>query len=433
MLVGRASGKCERVSRLASRNPQLIKCVHLSMKPHQASTKPMCSYQAAALIPHSSLPLGLGLLLLLARPDETERALFSEVLSNCDVVECILASFGANAPKAGRVSRLWLEAAQRVLARCRVVELEASTGELWCTDDDDVEGGDAPERRGLRVNCHAGYAVATPTGMLLSDCNNGRILVLDPTGQPTRAIEGFCYPNDITCGFDSIYVRVLQNGLDEVMRRISLSGEDRLLPSSPSGVRTLAVVGESLFVGVLETENVSIVLEYEAATASFVREFCRAPARYILKFAGLGESLLMLENPMDESDKESHVSTHSLATAKLWARCAVPDSALSIAAQNDRLFVATARLRQERGALHVMLLDGTPLQRLEVHAAGGPRDLCIAHGKLYCICEVDYSEEDLYFPGEDEDEEEDLETITQFGDEMHALCVYRFVGAQQHF
>jgi len=361
----------------------------------------------------------------------TRRALFSQVLSNCDIVECILASFGANAPKAGRVSRLWLEAAQRVLARCRVVELEASTGEYWSTDDDDgLDASDAPERRGLQVSVNAGYVVATPTGLLLSDCNNGRILVLDPTGQPTRAIEGFCYPNDITCGFDSIYVRVLQNGLDEVMRRISLSGEDRLLPSSPSGVRTLAVVGESLFVGVLETENVSIVLEYEAATASFVREFCRAPARRILKLVGLGETLLMLEKTMDYNDKEAHVSTYSLATAELWGRCVVPDHTFAIEAQNDRLFAATARLRHERGALHIMLLDGTPLQRLEVHAAGGPRDLCVAHGKLYCICEVDMSEEDLFFPELEEDGDPE---ITQLGDEMHALCVYRFVGAQQHF
>jgi len=399
----------------------------------------MCSYQAAALIPHSSLPLGLGLLLLLARPDETERALFSEVLSNCDVVECILASFGANAPKAGRVSRLWLEAAQRVLARCRVVELEASTGGYWRTGDDDgLDASDAPERHGLQVNSNAGYVVATPTGLLLSDCNNGRILVLDPTGQPTRAIEGLCYPNDITCGFDSIYVLV-NRGFDDVMRRISLSGEDRQLPSSPSGVGTLAVVGESLFVGVVETENVSIVLEYEAATASFVREFCRAPARRILKLVGLGETLLMLEKTMDENDKEAHVSTYSLATAPaLWGRCVVPDHTFTIAAQNDRLFAGTARLPHERGALHVMLLDGTPLQRLEVHAAGGARDLCVAHGKLYCICEVDTSEEDLYFPELDSiypelEEEDGVPEITQFGDEMHALCVYRFAGAQQHF
>ena len=177
------------------------------------------------------------------------------------------------------------------------------------------------------------------------------------------------------------------------------------------------------------------LLEYEAATGSPVREFYRESeaVRYIFSLASRGEALLVLEEPMDVSHKESRVSTYSLVTGELWARCAVPHNAVAISAQNDRLFVATARLRHERGALHVMLLDGTPLQRLEVHAAGGPRDLCVAHGKLYCICEVDYSEEDLYFPGEDEDEEEDLETITQFGDEMHALCVYRFVGAQQHF
>ena len=433
MLVGRASGKCERVSRLASRNPQLIKCVHLSMKPHQASTKPMCSYQAAALIPHSSLPLGLGLLLLLARPDETERALFSEVLSNCDVVECILASFGANAPKAGRVSRLWLEAAQRVLARCRVVELEASTGGYWRTGDDDgLDASDAPERRGLQVSENAGYIVATPTGLLLSDCNNCRILVLDPTGQPTRAIEGCFYPGDITCGLDSIYVVVTPSSdSSEKVSRISLSGEEIGFPSSPSGrsIRCLEIVGKSLFVGIKYAESsCDTVLEYEAATTSFVREFRESGTARIFSFASSGEALLVLEELMDVSHKESRVSSYSLVTGEIWARCAVPNNANAIAAQNDRLFVATQRLPHERGALHVLLLDGTPLQRLEVHTAGGPRDLCVAHGKLYCICEVDCAEENLYFPGEDEEE-----TITQFGDEMHALCVYRFVGAQQHF
>ena len=137
-------------------------------------------------------------------PGETKRALFSQVLSNCDIVECILASFGANAPNAGRVSRLWLDAAQRVLARCHVVELEASAGEYWTLDDeddldeDDLEGDTPAQHHGLQVCSNASWMVATPTGLLVSDCNNGRIVVLDPTGQPVRNIEPFCLPNGIT-------------------------------------------------------------------------------------------------------------------------------------------------------------------------------------------------------------------------------------------
>ena len=52
---------------------------------------------------------------------KTKEEICTTVVSNADIVECILSSFGSAAPKAGRVSRLWLEAAQRVLARCRVV------------------------------------------------------------------------------------------------------------------------------------------------------------------------------------------------------------------------------------------------------------------------------------------------------------------------
>ena len=370
------------------------------------------------------------------RPGETKRALFSQVLSNCDVVECILASFGSTASKAGRVSRLWLEAAQQVLARCRVVELEASIGTYWSTDevyfDEDGVMRAMPERDvqdfGLEVTCAAGFMVATPTGLLVSDSNNHRVLVLDPTGQPERSIEWTGYPGSVAFGFDSIFAESYDFGNPSRIQRRSFSGEDVGFPSSPARVFFIRIVGESLFVvGESIPPLVGVVHEYEAETASFVRVFC-TESKIVMSMADVGETLLMLVP--GQHDDERYVSTYSLVTGELWTRCVVPDNTIAIEAQNDRLFAATARLRHERGALHIMLLDGTPLQELEVYATGGPLDLCVAHGKLYCLCNVDDSEENCIKWNETVEDE-----YTPLGgdEEMRALCVYSPVGASQHF
>ena len=390
----------------------------------------------------------------MATRQRTRQRTIAEVLSNVDTVECILASFGANAPKAGRACRLWLEAAQRAVARCRVVELEASIGERWNADEYFEGDPEDPEHRvqdyGLQIATH-GSMVATPTGLLVSDCNNSRVLILDAAGQPKHEIVPGAYPGLLAYGFDSIFVTtwvedVLDPGGNKIwtVGRVNLSGDDIGFPSPPRA-RCLALVGDSLFVGMGcvytgHTED-DTVQEYDAATASFVRVFCKEPAHLVMSMAGLGETLLVLafldedaeescedSSEIDEPAKDAYVSTYSLKTAELWARCAVPAGATCVAAQHDRLFVATPRQRHERGALHIMLLDGTPLQKLEVHATGGPTDLCVAHGKLYCLCTVDYSEEDLFT-------NDDVEEFTPLGgdEEMHALCLYNFVGAAHHF
>ena len=366
-----------------------------------------------------------------------KRALFSEVLSNCDVVECILASFGANAPKAGRVSRLWLEAARRVLARCRVVELEVSTGEYRSIDDEDDEEDDRRRflpigtgdgrHHGLQVSFNASWMVATPTGLLVSDCDNHRVLAVDPTGQPERSIEWPGYPGSVAYGFDSIFAHSYDRGYATRIQRRSFSGElTQLLPSSSSCAFVLRIVGESLFVS-MAPPSIGVVHEYEAETAAFVRVIC-TESKIVTSMADVGETLLMLMAGQDHDER--FVSTHSLVTGELWTRCVVPDNTIAIEAQNDRLFAATARLPHERGVLHVMLLDGTPLQELEVHATGGPLDLCVAHGKLYCLCNVDDSEENCIKWNETVEDE-----YTPLGgdEEMRALCVYSLVGASQHF
>lgn len=371
------------------------------------------------------------------------RRFIAEVLSNNDIVECILASLGSNAHQARGVGKAWRNAAQRVLARCHVVKLEASHGTYWSRENEaEVNGIASMHRRlqdvqsfGLEVNMGACRMVATPTGLLLSDGNNGRILVLDPTGQPEQSFPQQGYPTALAYGFESIFVSFHAGSNQWKLDRMTMSGEPIGFPSSPVAVRSVELVGDSLFVSSMNMMNEfiighsGIVHEYEADTASFLRVFCEEEGG-VTSMAGLGETLLLLVRPDEEDDEQRCVSTHSLVTGELWAQCAVPDSAVCLAAQHDRLFVATMRLPRERGQLHVMLLDGTPLQRLEVHATGGPADLRVAHGKLYCLCFVEFAEDEHFM-----DERANVMDYLPLGgdEEMHALCVYNLVGAPQHF
>ena len=72
------------------------------------------------------------------------------------------------------------------------------------------------------------------------------------------------------------------------------------------------------------------------------------------------------------------------------------------------------------------------LQTLTVFATrtGGPCDLCVAHGRLHCLCAADVEEACLFW--EDDGTEA---SFAELGgeEEMHVLCSFAFVGREKHY
>ena len=392
-----------------------------------------------------------------------------DAILQCDLVIAIFASFGIRVLRFGGVCSLWRDCARVAAERCEVLRLELSTGRYWEADDeenssegedDEVEenssegeGGEAVAG-GLRVNASCTSIVATPEGLLLNDTNNQRLLFVSCSGEPVRVYDVGQHCDTLAYAGGSIYTTICAGAYSDgeqipVIRRLSLATSELCAGSDETaGLRVfsdLVVADGSLLVAErirggqspLAFSGHGVVLEYDAVELTFTSEFCKEGAMSLVVHS---ESLLLLApsppfatatNRWWESyfPRNVHVSTYCLSTRRLQRRIRVPDFACSIEAHEDRLFVATTRQPHTPGELYVLLLDGTLLQTVTVHATGGPADLCIAHDRLFCLCAVEPTEEFLFEP--EEVEGGGFDALGQ--EQMHALCSFRLVGPATHF
>lgn len=373
---------------------------------------------------------------------EQERPVTVVLEDTPDLLNAVLACLGIRVLRVASVSRFWSHAARHVAGCCKVLdEKHDSKGRFYSKDypDEDDEGDDdehCPE--GLYVFGAASLA-PTEEGFVLADTNNHRFLVLNSNRDPLYELceENICFPT-VVVHANGFVVHAEAPGQQEwatlpllSKRSLQESESDAVTTAHKDGVYQLTgsqlvtcmvAFNGAIFASVVEDARnraVGAVLEYDISELSFTREFSDNVA---MSMVGLGEELFQLV--------DTHVSAFNVKTQKRTRNFAVADHACCITAQHDRLFVGTKRLPHTRGMIHVILLDGTPLQKLTVFATGGPCDLCVAHGRLYCLCAAGFNEADMFWNGNRK-----MTSFTVLGgqEEMHILCSFAFIGPEKHF
>ena len=380
-----------------------------------------------------------------------EALVSNEVTTDADLVTTILMHSGRDALKFGAVCKLWLSCAQSVKARCAVLEHEVSKGRFKETDwGDDSDSESECDESELRCYAGGGGLASNAADLVFVDPNGHALILLTPGGEVARVLAEahddvpIAYPCHAAADPGYVYHAEAAGQMSFAPALVSkwdiTTGE--LVCQSTTGdgekditgmriVSNLVVVDDRLLVSIRhrsETVNSpaydGVVLEYGTADLVLVGEFCRVSARRIAACDGKLFVLAEERAPFSTALNIVRVATYCVKSRELMSSFRTTQHAYMIAAQHDLLFIGTYRRPHERGTIQVLLHDGTPVQTITVPTTGGPNDLCIAHGKLYCSCQVEASEEELCVMMDDDG---DPLPFTSLGgeEEMHGLSIFR--------
>ena len=336
-----------------------------------------------------------------------------EVLSDADLLVCIMSKIGLEALAAAPTCRAWSCAAREVEKAGSALQLHHSFGGFYDAYHEDEEFTGADDDASTHRYAY-GLSVTRDGNITVLDQNNARVILLAPDGLRLRTLY-LPHISSMTVGAEntvyytsglnqcSIYRMVLKEGnvfepLGDGRAVASFLDYRELEYAADIDVlfvvaRQLDMPGGSSFIKALDGSDLSHKFDVgdQLQGTELMHTLAYSLERSTL-FVPTEDGHIHL---FDMSSKQTFQTIGKRSCATITGFKDLND----IAVCGTRLFTVEARGPSRRGRLSMLTLDGVPLQVLHVHAIGSPYSVCATKDFVHVLCNVDATKDDLLHLG----------------------------------